>query len=153
MAIIFITGLSGCGKSATIQSLISKGFFAVDLDEGYTMKVHQETIIDEKKLDKLIRDHQDKNLFISACYSNQGKFYPFFKHVVLLEAPLDVMKERIQTRDSNPYGKLEHEWSEIKESHQDILPLLKQGANFVINTCLSDIDEVCAKLIKLSLES
>lgn len=149
MSIIFITGLSGCGKSTTIQSLRSKGFLAIDLDEGYTIKDHQEIIIDEKKLNNLIHSHQDKTLFISACYSNQGKFYPFFKHVVLLEAPLDVMNVRIQERSSNAYGKLAHEWSEIIDSYDNVLPLLRQGSTYSMNTSLNDIEDVCAQLIRL----
>jgi dephospho-CoA kinase len=150
MSIIFITGLSGCGKSTTIQSLQSRGFHAVDLDDGYTLNHNNEVIIDETKFDQLIRDHQGKTLFVSACYANQGTFYPFFQHVVLLEAPLHVMKERVLSRDTNPYGKLQHEWADIEESYQEILPLLKQGASMVLNTHESDLDAICAKLINLT---
>lgn len=59
------------------------------------------------------------------------------------------MSMRIQERSSNSYGKLAHEWSEIKESYDEVFSLLKQGATYSINTSLTDIEDVCAQLIRL----
>lgn len=143
MSIIFITGLSGCGKSTTIAHLKAKGYVAFDLDEGYTItNEHQETLIDAAKVEALLVKHQNKDLFLSACYANQGEFYKYFDHVVLLEAPLELMKDRITHRTSNPYGKSDTEWLEIEQSYVDILPLLQQGADNILNTKELGVDEI-----------
>jgi dephospho-CoA kinase len=156
MAIIFITGLSGCGKSTTIMSLKAKGYHAYDLDEGYTDKnIDNETVIDEKKFYDLILKHIDNDLFVSACYSNQGKFYEYFDDVVLLHAPLSVMEERIRNRVSNNYGKQEEEWIEIKRSYDEVLPLLRNGATMILNTSelsVDDIETLCLSLIKRTIK-
>ncbi len=150
MAIIFITGLSGSGKSTTIKSLKSKGYHAFDLDYGFTQKkIDNETIIDEKKLEALLLNFKNEDLFLSACYSNQGDFYHLFKHVVLLDAPLSIMKERIENRTSNHYGKQPNEWIEVQQSYDEVLPLLRIGADKTLNTLVLSVDEVANQCIML----
>jgi deoxyadenosine/deoxycytidine kinase len=135
MSIVYITGLSGTGKSSTINSIRSKGYLAFDIDEGYTIDSSLEgTIIDEYKLENLIKKYQNQDVFISGCYENQGKFYPNFDLVILFDCKLEEMNKRILNRTSNQYGKSIKDWHKIELEYQDVLPLLKRGADFILNT-------------------
>lgn len=74
----------------------------VDTDYGCTVEVtrngEEEVIWDAHKIGgDLLRRHRDSNLVISGCYSNQGDFYNYFDHIVLLVAELDVMLARVES--------------------------------------------------------
>ena len=49
----------------------------------------------EDRIDALLDEHDGGVLFISGCVANQGKFYPRFDAVVLLNAPPDLILERL----------------------------------------------------------
>jgi len=119
MAIIFITGLSGVGKSTVLEQLGREGYHVVDTDYNYVRAIKNgattERVWDEEKIINLIKRSKQSHLFISGCYSNQSKFYRHFKHVVLLKAELDVMLERVTKRTTNSYGKSAEEMAEIIE--------------------------------------
>jgi thymidylate kinase len=53
---------------------------------------------------------------------------------VLLSAPLEVILERVATRESNPYGKPEVERTKIAEDLAVFEPLLRAGATVEIDT-------------------
>jgi broad-specificity NMP kinase len=149
MAIMFITGLSGVGKSSVLEYLSIKGYPVVDTDYGFTKLDEDEIKWDEDKIIQLITQYKNKPLILSGCYSNQGKFYSYFDSIILLTAELDVMLERVEKRKTNPYGKNTADRNEIIESYEIILPLLKKRATVMIDTTVTSIEEVCEQLIKL----
>lgn len=150
MSIILITGMSGCGKTSVIDELKRQGFHAIETDlDGFTIKQNNEYVWNEDKIIELLKDYENKNLFISGCCSNQGKFYHMFKHVVLFTASLDVMKKRIEKRHDNPYGKNNEDWQEIVENHHNVLPLLKQSSDIIIDTSLFTVIEISEKMSQL----
>jgi broad-specificity NMP kinase len=149
MAIMFITGLSGVGKSSVLESLATKAYNVIDTDYGFTKFEDGETKWDEDKITQLIKQYQNKHLFLSGCYSNQGKFYSFFDSVILLTAELDVMLDRVEKRNTNLYGRNTEDRNEIIESYETILPLLKKRATVMIDTTVTRIEEVCEQLEKL----
>lgn len=149
MTVIYLTGLSGVGASFTLQHLETMGYKTVDTDYGYTRTYgnNDEVVLNEEKLTNLLMEKRTSPLFISGCYSNQGKFYEYFDHVVLLKADLDVMLERVRTRTTNPYGKHPEERAEIIENYHQVLPLLEKRANVVIDTTNIEVEEVCRQLL------
>jgi broad-specificity NMP kinase len=150
MSIIFLTGLSGTGKTSTIKNLKQKGFMAYDLDDGYTiLNEDHEMVIDEAKLHFMISKSEGEDVFLSACYSNQGKFYQDFKHVVLLKASLSEMKKRILSRTENHYGKSDEEWVKIETEYHEVLPLLHHGATHIIDTNEISIENIALECINL----
>lgn len=153
MAIIFITGMSGVGKTSVLEHLALEDYHVVETDAGYTDVIETdegtEIGLDEAKIQKLIDEHQDKNLFISGCYANQGKFYQYFDQIVLLTADLDVMFERIDQRTTHNYGKNQAERDEILANHAYVLPLLRKGSDLVIDTTTLSIQQVAEQLIVL----
>lgn len=153
MSIVFITGLSGVGKSSVLEQLENQGYNVVDTDYGYIKEIEneefKERVWDEEKITQLLEKYKQSHLFISGCYSNQGKFYKYFDYVVLLKAKLSIMLDRINRRTSNSYGKNIKERAEIIDSYEKVLPLLEKSADIVIDTTHNGIDIVCKQLKEL----
>lgn len=153
MAVIFITGLSGVGTSSALEQLEKEGYNVVDTDYGYVKEIKiggiAQRVWDEEKIMEMLEKHKHSHLFISGCYSNQGKFYKHFDQVVLLKAELDVMLDRINKRTSNNYGKSSEEREEVIDSYENVLPLLEKSSDIIIDTTHTGIDEVCRRLIEL----
>lgn len=153
MAIIFVTGLSGVGTSSALKQLEAEGYTTADTDYGYVKLVHNgeelERVWDEEKIASLIEKYRDSHLFISGCYSNQGKFYKHFHRAVLLKADLETMLERVAKRTNNPYGKSPEERAEIVDSYENVLPLLEKSADVIIDTTHTSLEAVCQQLKEL----
>ena len=88
----------------------------------------------EQRIDALLSGHADAALFIVGTVANQGRFYPRFDAVVLLSAPLDVILERVATRETNPYGRTATEREKIAADLLAFEPLLRAGATAEIDT-------------------
>ena len=72
-------------------------------------------------------------LFLAGCKSNQGRFYPELDAVVLLTAPLETLLERVDRRDTNPYGKSEEERALVVGHVATVEPLLRRTATHVLD--------------------
>src|SRR5438270_12516313 len=106
---ILITGMSGAGKSSVIRALAARGVKAIDTDWNLEWECvgpdGDEWVWREDQL-RLLLDEEDADaLFVSACVSNQGKFYDRFDQVILLSAPVSVTVQRLANRTDSPYGK------------------------------------------------
>jgi dephospho-CoA kinase len=146
---ILITGMSGTGKSSVIEELSHRGFVAIDTDSDAWCEwtTNSDWIWCEDTMHTLLRQEQQTHLFVSGCKSNQGKFYPQFDHVVLLSAPLEVMLERIATRQNNPHGKSTEERKQIIGYLEVVEPLLRSGCNLEIGTAALNIEQVADELV------
>jgi predicted ATPase len=135
MSIIFITGMSGVGKSTLLAELARRGEQVVDSDSaGWVLEVHDadghvvDHVWDEPAVTTLIDSVGDKHLFLAGCVSNQGRFYDRFGAVVLISVERDVLLKRIATRSSNWYGKDETERAAIVADLDSVEPLLRATA-------------------------
>lgn len=153
MTVVYITGLSGAGKSYTLDRLNQLGYEIVDTDYGYIKNigngVENETVLDEEKLVRLLNKNGQSHLFIAGIYSNQSQIYKYIDHVVLLAVEYNEMVKRINDRSTNDYGKALKEKEKIIYSFNHVLPLLKKSSDTIIDTTDMDIDEVCKKLVNL----
>jgi dephospho-CoA kinase len=136
MAVILVTGMSGTGKSALLKELGERGFRVIDTDTGGWIDEGAERLWREDRIDALIAEHElsREPLFIAGTVRNQGRFYPRFAEIVLLSAPLEVMLERIASRDSNPFGKTAVERGKIIADTAEVEPLLRRSATIEIDT-------------------
>ena len=140
-AVVFVTGMSGTGKSTALAELARRGHRVVDTDHGGLAEevpsgdgLGSEQVWVEDRIEALLDQHEDGTLFVSGCVSNQGKFYPRFDAVVLLTAPVEVILERIAARDTNRYGKTDAERHRILEDLAAYEPLLRAGATAEVDT-------------------
>jgi dephospho-CoA kinase len=140
VGVVLITGMSGTGKSAALVELAKRGHSVVDTDYGdWIEDVRQpdgsvEPLWNEERIDALLGGHSDGALFVVGTVANQGRFYPRFDAVVLLSAPVEVILERVATRESNPFGKTGAEREKIADDLAAFEPLLRAGATVEIDT-------------------
>lgn len=157
MTVIFVTGMSGTGKSTALNQLKQRGYRVIDTDYGgWTEETPlpggtgTEQLWRENRIDTLITEHElsGEPLFITGTVRNQGKFYPRFDEVVLFSAPLDVILERIAKRDTNPFGKTPEDRDRIVADTIEVEPLLRATATVEIDTRkpLADIVDQLAAL-------
>lgn len=152
-----MTGMSGTGKSAVIEELCLRGFNAIDTDyddwcEFTIYNGEADWIWNEGRMSELLQRPLEAPLFLSGCVPNQGKFYEFFNHKVLLSAPLEVILNRVANRSSNSYGKTDEERAAICWNYEHIQPLLQRGVDFELDSSMVSIDEVAEFLINLAIK-
>src|SRR5882724_2632103 len=108
---VLVTGMSGTGKSAALDLLGERGHRVVDTDtDEWSRWVtlpdgSADWIWREDAISRLLASHDRGHLFVAACKTNQGTFYPQFDHIAMLTAPAGILLTRIAARSGNPYGK------------------------------------------------
>jgi dephospho-CoA kinase len=147
---IFITGISGTGKTTIENTLNSNGIYSIGIDEWPNLcfwknKTTGEKVEYEAKLDKTFIDAHDwicdikilKNLLeqneriivVLGSSSNQNDFLNLFDKILLLQCKPETFIKRIIERKDNDFGKdksaqeLILSWYEEFENN-----LLKKGA-------------------------
>lgn len=148
---VFITGMSGVGKSSVLVELAARGYKAVDTDIGdYKEFVGDEWLWNEPRIQELLDTQDTEILFISGTVHNQGHFYPQFDHVILLDAPTDVVMERLATRTTNVWGKKPEDLALELQTREWVLPLLRAGATLEIDTTapLTEVVETILRAVR-----
>ena len=148
MAKVLLTGMSGTGKSTVLAELQARGYETVDTDyEAWTLSDGK---WDEQRMAELLAS--TKRIIVSGTVENQGNFYQYFDHIVLLSAPLRILLERVKNRTNNSYGKTPEQQSQIAAYKQSIEPLLRQGTTLELDSQapIEEIADCIEKLLKLS---
>lgn len=148
MAKVLLTGMSGTGKSTVLAELQARGYETVDTDyEAWRLSDGK---WDEQRMAELLAS--TKQIIVSGTVENQGNFYQYFDHIVLLSAPLRVLLERVKNRTNNSYGKTPEQQSQIAAYKQSIEPLLRQDATLELDSQapIEEIADCIEKLLKLS---
>lgn len=133
---VFVTGMSGAGKSSALAALARLGFQVVDTDEpGWTEWSDDEGgyVWREDRITELLAREGGSSLYVSGTVSNQGRFYARFDAVVLLSAPAEVLLARIEKRTTNSFGKSPGQRELILRDLAEVEPLLRR-------TCTHEID-------------
>jgi shikimate kinase len=148
---VFLTGMSGVGKSSVIQSLRKMGFDALDMDDigwsSFNDAGHQ--IWNEGRLQHALNSAAGDAFFVAGCAENQVRFYPQFTRIVLLSAPWTVMVERIMGRQDNAYGRKPHELQAIRMNMEEIEPLLRKSSTHEIVTT-GPLEVVVEKVLNIA---
>ena len=147
--IILITGMSGTGKSSTLDVLSRRGWQAIDTDDGaWTISGRDgEPIWHARRIgDALDAVPPYGRLALAGTVPNQGVFRSRFTAVVLLTAPLETMLHRVATRTTNPFGSTGDERAKIVEDTAWVLPLLRASADLELDTSCHSIAEVADRI-------
>jgi dephospho-CoA kinase len=151
MTKVLVTGMSGTGKSSALRMLKTRGHDVVDTDTNeWSHWVKDENgmpdwIWREDAMASLLSAPRDASLFVAGCKTNQGDFYQFFDHVVLLDAPTEVLFDRLANRNDNPYGKSEDDRNEIRLYVETVVPRLRASATSEIDASIA-LSKVVAQL-------
>ncbi len=154
MSKVFVTGMSGTGKSSGLRALATRGHRTIDTDTDEWS--HWVTLPDgsldwiwrEDEMTGLLRGHGDGSLFVAGCKTNQGRFYKEFDHVALLSAPIDLLFMRIDGRSDNPYGKSAAEREMIIRHVAEVEPRLRASATVEIDAS-APLEDVVVQLERL----
>lgn len=123
---IYITGISGTGKSTVAKELHKKGYSVISIDETpdlcfWINKETKERVFGDHKLDKNFIDSHNwicniehlkklilnntKPLFATGVVSNQADFIDLFDKTILLQCKPETFISRIENRKDNDFGK------------------------------------------------
>jgi shikimate kinase len=147
---VFLTGMSGTGKSTVIAVLAARGFKAVDLDTPGWSKYGPDGdwVWCEDRVRDLLSVESGDILFVSGYAENQVRFHPQFDQIILLSAPAEVLVERLTTRTNNPYGKHPDELADVLNYLETVEPRLRRVAGHEVDAS-APLDEVVATVLQL----
>ncbi|MBP0583150.1 shikimate kinase [Labrys sp. LIt4] len=144
---VLITGMSGTGKTSVIRELLARGNQAHDLDtaewshwvaaapgDDLTPGQGEDWVWQLDKVEALLSRPTPGPLFVSGCAENMPGVLHLFDAVVLLSAPLPTILARLAARTGSGYGHTEEERRKVAELIGTIEPLLRQSADFEIDT-------------------
>ena len=134
---ILLTGMSGTGKSTVLRMLRDDHTVTIDLDNTEWVEIDPLTGVREFRIQPLLahmRQNSDKHIVLAGCEANQYQLYNALDAVILMTAPLPVMRERIRQRKENPYGKSNSEWARIVADKEEIEPLLARHCTYICPT-------------------
>lgn len=166
---VYITGVSGTGKTTIAKELEKRGFYVISIDEvdnlcswrdQATGENHggkeaemsldfvdtHDWICDIEYLNKLL--HKDVDIaFVLGMATNQDEFLHIFDKILLLQCSPEIFCKRIDDRTDNDFGKDEEVKKQIVGRYESYAEkMLTLGAT-PINT-EKPIEEVVDEVIK-----
>ena len=105
---VFITGMSGTGKSSALAELARRGHRVVDTDFGGWIEGEPEPLWREDRIRELLDEHKDETLFVSGWVANQGAFYDCFdfwtpQRGLAFSDPVDRRVPGLRVTDGRPW--------------------------------------------------
>lgn len=170
MALIFVTGNSGSGKSTIRKALATRGYETHDTDEdGLTSWVNKETgekvprptDIDQRtndfydnhdwrlsreRVEELAKAAEGKTVFLCGSVSNDSELTGLFGKVVFLSVDPETLTQRLTTRTDNDFGKSPDELENILGWHENFERENRDRGAVVIDAARS-VDEVVGDII------
>ncbi|GLZ40108.1 hypothetical protein Acsp05_37320 [Actinokineospora sp. NBRC 105648] len=132
-----------------VRELVARGYKAIDTDDGWCEPVadgRQRWRVDAIR--DLLSTEDAAVLFVAGCEENQVELHPWFDHIVLLSAPVEVLVERVARRTDNPYGKAPEEFRRFLDDVEFVEPRLRAVATHEVRTTVP-LDEVVTTLLRL----
>jgi gluconate kinase len=142
MSLVYVTGISGSGKSAVCTELQRRGQEAHDTDaDGYAVWVDCRTgrataagaRADERtpgwlerheyclvpaRVEELASRAEGRLAFLCGVAANEHDVWHLFSRVIYLAVDEPTLRHRLDTRTTNDFGKSSHELEQILEWHR-----------------------------------
>jgi hypothetical protein len=127
VALVFVIGISGSGKSTVCNELTRRGYLARDSDSfsrwrakstGELVGPHErddafveqhDWVIDIDEVAALAEAAGDGTAYLCGSASNEDEVWPFASQVICLAIDDDTLRERLRTRTTNDFGKSDYE--------------------------------------------
>ncbi len=168
---IFITGISGSGKTAISDALREKGYSSYDIDDVpglFTMfdkrtnqpLTNQDNsnleqvknmswICNVERLQHLMNEEKNEIAFYCGNAENISEIVPFFDKLVLLKAKDEAIRHRLSSRISNDFGKTTEIQDWIINSKENWENNINKMGAIVIDTN-KDINLVVTEILKVA---
>ena len=172
MPLVYVTGVSGAGKSAVCDELCRRGYDAHDIDrDGIAVWVDRAsgevtpTAAAAERSDRWLEEREwrmvparvealaargrDQLVFLCGSAANEPDLWPLFSTSIYLEVDDDTLRHRLTTRTSNDFGKVPGEFDAILAWNQ-ILPELhrESGSEFVDST--RPLEQVVDEVLRIA---
>ncbi len=176
MPLIFITGISGTGKSTIRLELKRRGYDAYDVDEDnfrvwynrstdkkaaeqkgwtdttnewrkrYWLKVERSKVEEIAELAKT----KGKPFFLCGTTPNDKDVWDLFDKVISLSISNEVLQQRLDDRTNNDYGKHPDDLKDILGWNNTIDEQMKSYGAMLVNA-EQPLEKVVDEIIKLSI--
>ena len=154
MKSVFVTGVSGVGKSTLTSCLQERGYVAYDIEEmGLFSMFNVETgeellawdntdvelvkkmnwVCDAEKLEAHLRQQRADVVFYCGAAGNVEEIAPLFDQIVLLTADEPTIRHRLSTRTNNDFGRVREAQDVVLAGKDSYERDLKEMGAVVVN--------------------
>lgn len=175
MPLVYITGISGTGKSTIRHELIKRGFEAFDVDEDgfrawYNRNTDKRAIkqkawenadnewrkkywlkIERPKVESIadLAKAKHKPIFLCGTTPNDSDVWDLFDKVISLSISNETLKQRLASRTNNDYGKHPDDLKDILSWNKDIDERMSGYGAIIVNAeqpLKAVVDEIVEKV-------
>lgn len=175
MALFWVTGSAGTGKSTVCKELKKKGYVAYDVDNdglarwtnlstGYvhpksSVKHEDRTpefikthgwFVPRSTVEKIYKEAGDRPGFICGAIDNFDDLNDLFSGIIALHVDDDTLKDRLSTRPLREWGAQEHELKQTLERHQTVYDQWRAMGAVVMDSS-RPIEQVVSTVIQATM--
>lgn len=174
MPLVYITGVSGSGKSTVRNALQKLGYTAYDVDDTAISGVFDNNagekiamppvdqrnpqwfaehnwLIMPEAVAKLKAESRDRLIFLCGAAHNDREFWQSFDKAICLDVSEAALRQRIAERQDNDYGKNKQELQSILDWHKNATAAYKKLGAYVVDANLP-LDIVIKKILRLTAD-
>ena len=144
MSLVYITGISGAGKSSVSAELKRRGYEAYDADQDgfntwYTVGAETKVAVpyndwgdthsqiwlhdhvwhtSRTKVAQLAKKSEGKLIFLCGTSGNEREMFDLFSQIICLDLDEKTLRHRLATRTNNKFGKAKHELDLVLNWHK-----------------------------------
>jgi hypothetical protein len=168
MPLVWVTGNSGVGKSTVCELLQDRGVLAIDADwDGYSCWVDRasgQVIVDppypvppgwlerfgwrisRAKVEALALEKRDTTMFLFGAVENEEEVWDLFDFVVCLVADNETLRDRLDSRTTNAFGKNPEELAAVLEANDEMESAYRRSGATIVDGRLNPLQVADAVL-------